>query len=377
MVWPFRSKQAAPPSRKSASFLLGMGSRGGLNSASFDRLALEGYAQNAVVNACVNKISSAIASVEPTLYKRKGGKLTKVDTHPLLDLLENPNPTQSGKEFVRYLVSYYLTGGNAYVWANGLDPMASKPQPPTELQIFNPGKVQIEPGDGLFPKWFEYKPATERFVFPVDRLTGRSAVMQFKTFNPLNPWYGLPPMLAAAYGIDIHNGGNLWNKKLLDNDGRPSGALRILGGDGKPANLTDDQYQRVKEMMDEQYSGANNAGRPLLLEGGLEWQQMSVNPKDMDFLNAKNSAARDIGLVVRRGLDCGTGTETQGEGRPHQRLDHHDHRREAARDGAGQPAQRHRRGPRSGRAGHIARHGRQHSGAGGQRELEPRARPAD
>jgi hypothetical protein len=133
--------------------------------------------------------------------------------------------------------------------------------------------------------------------YPVNQINGRSAVMQFKTFNPLNAWYGLPPMLAAAYGIDIHNGGNHWNKKLLDNDGRPSGALQVMGSDGKPGMLTDDQYARIKEMVDEQYSGANNAGRPLLLEGGLEWKQMSVNPKDMDFLKAKDSSARDIGLV--------------------------------------------------------------------------------
>ncbi|WP_020471480.1 phage portal protein [Zavarzinella formosa] len=300
MGW-FRRKASFPvASLKSASFLLGMGGgRGGLNSGSFDRLALEGYVQNAVVNACVNKIAGSIASVDMVLYRKgKGGKLDKVESHELLTLLENPNPTQSGKEFIRYLVGYYLTGGNAYILANGLDPSSRKPKAPTELQLLNPGKVKVEPGKTLFPEFFEYKPdAARRFAFPVDQISGRSAVMQFKTFNPLNAWYGLPPMLAAAYGIDIHNGGNLWNKKILDNDGRPSGALQVKGADGKPATLTDDQFNRVKEMIDDQYSGANNAGRPLLLEGGLEWQQMSVNPKDMDFLQAKYSAARDIGLV--------------------------------------------------------------------------------
>ena len=40
-----------------------------------------------------------------------------------------------------------------------------------------------------------------------------------------------------------------------------------------------------------------NAGRPLLLEGGLDWKAMSLTPKDMDFLDAKNSAAREIALA--------------------------------------------------------------------------------
>jgi HK97 family phage portal protein len=301
MPWPFRRKAGSPVADvKNASFLLGLGTgRGSLTGAAFDRLATEGFAQNAVVNACVNKIASSIASVEPTLYRRTGDKLVKVDDHPLLDLLANPNPTQSGKEFMRYLVSYYLTGGNAYVFGNGINPMARKPGPPTELQMLNPGKVKVEPGPALFPKQFEYKPTptAPALVYPVEQVSGRAAVLQFKTFNPLSPWYGLPPMLAAAFGIDIHNGGNLWNKKLLDNEARPSGALMVEGADGKPATLSDDQYQRVKEMIDDQYSGSHNAGRPLLLEGGLKWQEMSLNPKDMDFLKAKDSSARDIGLV--------------------------------------------------------------------------------
>ena len=50
-------------------------------------------------------------------------------------------------------------------------------------------------------------------------------------------------------------------------------------------------------MLDEEYSGAGNNGKPLLLEGGLEWQEMSLNPKDMDFLDGKHSAAREIALA--------------------------------------------------------------------------------
>lgn len=39
------------------------------------------------------------------------------------------------------------------------------------------------------------------------------------------------------------------------------------------------------------------AGRPLLLEGGLDWKAMGLSPKDMDFVEAKNGAARDIALA--------------------------------------------------------------------------------
>jgi HK97 family phage portal protein len=49
--------------------------------------------------------------------------------------------------------------------------------------------------------------------------------------------------------------------------------------------------------LEEGYSGAHRAGRPLLLEGGLDWKAMGYSPRDMDFMQAKNGASRDIALA--------------------------------------------------------------------------------
>lgn len=298
MVWPFRRKEA-PPARKSAAFLFSPGwGRAGLNGAGYDRLAAEGYIENIVAYACINRVASAVASVDPQLYRRTNGKLTKLEEHPLLDLIENPNPTQSGREFLRHLVSYQQLSGNGYVYGNGIDPNRRKSQPPNELQILNPGKVKVEPGQGYFPAAYVYKPSQgQTFLYPVDQLTGRSAVLHLKSFNPLNPWYGLSPLAPSALGVDIHNEGQHWNRRLIQNGARPSGALVVRDSDGKAQTLTEEQYLRVKQMIDEQFSGPSNAGRPMLLEGGLDWKEMSLNPKDMEFLEGKHSAARDIALA--------------------------------------------------------------------------------
>ena len=61
--------------------------------------------------------------------------------------------------------------------------------------------------------------------------------------------------------------------------------------------LSDDQFERLKRELEDDYQGARNAGRPLLLEGGLDWKAMSLSPKDMDFLEAKHTAAREIALA--------------------------------------------------------------------------------
>ena len=305
MRWnPFRRNKASSPvtGLKSTSFLFGMGAwRGSLTNSNYDLLAGEGYASNAVANACINRVANGVASIDRKLYRTgKGGKREEIEDHPLLDLLNRPNPAQSGDEFMRALVGYYLIAGNAYLFGNGIfgngTSLGGKPKPPAELTLLMPGKLRIEPGSGLFPKYYEYKPSPDKVIqYPVDQITGRSAVLHLKTFNPLSQWYGLAPMLAAAYGIDINNAGQKWNKRLLDNDCRPSGALVVKSQDGKIAQeLSDDQYSRLKEMIEAHFSGADNAGRPMLLEGGLEWQQMSMNPKDIDWTKGKDSSALDI-----------------------------------------------------------------------------------
>lgn len=104
-------------------------------------------------------------------------------------------------------------------------------------------------------------------------------------------------MEAAAYSIDMHNQANNWNQALLQNSARPSGALVVKTQDNNSGNLSEDQYWRIKNQIDEQFSGSANAGRPLLLEGGLEWKEMSLSPREMDYIEAKHSVARDIALA--------------------------------------------------------------------------------
>ena len=93
----------------------------------------------------------------------------------------------------------------------------------------------------------------------------------------------------------IHNAAARWNKALLDNAARPSGALVYDPGDG--STLSPEQFERLRAEMDASFSGAGNAGRPMLLEGGLKWQAMSLSPADMDFAGTKAAAAREIALA--------------------------------------------------------------------------------
>ena len=62
--------------------------------------------------------------------------------------------------------------------------------------------------------------------------------------------------------------------------------------------MTEQQFNRLKSELETGFQGAANAGRPMLLDGGLDWRAMSLSPKDMDFIEAKNAAAREIALAL-------------------------------------------------------------------------------
>ncbi len=256
-------------------------------------LAREGYARNAVVYRCVRMISEAAASVPWLLYDGAA----EIDEHPLLALLARPNRGQAGRAFRETLFGHLLVSGNAYVEAvaaeaEGFGEAGARPR---ELHALRPDRMKVVPGADGWPVAFEYTVGgrTVRFADPGE---GRlSPILHLALFHPLNDHYGFAPIEAAAVALDIHNAAGSWNKALLDNAARPSGALVYQTKEG--GNLSAEQYDRLKAELESSFMGARNAGRPLLLEGGLDWKAMALTPKDMDFMAAKHGAAREIALA--------------------------------------------------------------------------------
>ncbi|WCR58704.1 MAG: hypothetical protein PG978_000118 [Wolbachia endosymbiont of Ctenocephalides felis wCfeF] len=262
---------------------------------SYASFAEEGYVKNVIAFRAINMIANAASSVPFILYRLTNQGKSQLKVHPLLKLLYSPSPITSKSEFIEGIVTHRLISGNAYVLM--IEPKNNR-KPPTELYLLRPDRVEIVPGRNNVPYIYRYTVNNNSYDFRVDKLTGRSAVLHLKTFNPLSDWYGLSPIEAAAYSIDQHNQAGAWNQAMLQNGARPSGAIVVKPAkDGSSGNLSQEQYQRLKEQINDHYSGSVNAGRPILLEGGLEWKEMSLSPRDMDFIESKHSSARDIALA--------------------------------------------------------------------------------
>ena len=243
-------------------------------------LARAGYQRNPVVHRSVRLVAEGAASL-PLAAAGPGGD----GAAALLALLARPNPRESGTRLLETVYADLLITGTAYLEAVSLDGRIAA------LQPLRPGRMRMLPGPDGWPAGYVYTAGSRSRRF--DQAEGLvPPILALALFHPDDDHVGLAPIEAAATALDIHNAAGAWNKALLDNAARPSGALVFAG-----STLSAPQFDRLKAELETNYQGAGNAGRPLLLEGGLDWKPLALSPKDMDFVEAKNAAAREIALA--------------------------------------------------------------------------------
>ena len=256
----------------------------------YEELARESYVRNAIAYACVKMIAQSAARLPVLLMRGED----QIEEHPALGLIRMPNPANSGPFFFESVYAFLLIQGNSYIEAVG---PKSKMSPPKELWCLRPDRVKVIPGKQGLPQAYEYESSGLTKRFAVDPLTGRGEVLHIKEFNPLNDWYGLGRVRPAAYSVDRHNAAGAHNTALLQNGARPSGALvfkPVKSADGGETAAPAAVVKAAHEKLLERYSGAENAGKPMVLGAHADWLEMGLSPKDMDFAESKLDAARDI-----------------------------------------------------------------------------------
>ena len=247
-------------------------------------LTRTGFLGNPVGFRCVKLVAEAAAALPLVLQDRE----RRYDEHPLLALIQSPNGAQGRAELFESLYGQLLLTGNGY-----LEVVPDDLGAPAEMHVLRSDRMNVVPGADGWPIAYEYAVGGKKHRFD---MTGEmQPICHIKTFSPQDDHYGFSPMQAAASAVDVHNSASRWSKGLLDNAARPSGAIVYRGTDGQ-ASLTPDQYDRLVDEMASQHQGAANAGRPMLLEGGLDWKPMGFSPSDMEFQKTKEAAAREIAI---------------------------------------------------------------------------------
>ena len=247
-------------------------------------LTKSGFTSNPVGFRAVKLISEAAAALP--LNVQDDGQ--RYETHPVVRLLRAPNAAQGRAEFFEALYGQFLLSGNGYLEAVAGEGL------PLELHVLRSDRMSIVPGADGWPVAYEYAVGGRKHRFDVT--LDVPTICHIKSFHPQDDHYGLSPLQAAATAVDVHNAASRWSKALLDNAARPSGAIVYQGADGQN-HLTAEQYDRLQNEMAMHHQGAANAGRPMLLEGGLDWKPMGFSPSDMEFQKTKEAAAREIAIA--------------------------------------------------------------------------------
>lgn len=198
--------------------------------------------------------------------------------------------TSAGQSLIETLAAHLLLHGNAYVQV-----LKDTGGHPVELFALRPERVSAVSDARGWPIAYDYKVDGVTTRITVQDEDGWPSLIHIKAMHPLDDYVGAGALSAAWQAVTIHNAAAEWNRALLENAARPSGALVYEAGDG--AALSQEQFNRLRGELDTAFSGSANAGRPMLLDGGLKWQSMALSPADMDFATLKSAAARDIALA--------------------------------------------------------------------------------
>ncbi len=244
------------------------------------------YADQAWVYACVSVIASKGGGVPLCIFKKDDAEADaeKVPDHPLQKLLDSVNPFMNQFDLLESTLGFLGLAGNHY-WL--LD--AFQDGKPTEIYPLNPARIKINGDKKKYIRSFTYEsaPGVDKAEFPPE------VILHFKTWNPLDDFYGLAPISAARDASDAMMSADRYNRAFFENAAEPGG---ILTTEGTLMETTRDRIERAWRSL---HQGERKAHRVGILEGGLKWQTTSASHKDMQFPELKRMSREDVLAVYR------------------------------------------------------------------------------
>lgn len=242
----------------------------------YERCVREGFLGNPIAQRAIRIVAEGVGQAPVTCNNDNLSALIKA--------------TSAGQSLIETLASHLLLHGNGFVQI-----IKDGSGQPIELFALRPDRVSVIAGSDGWPCAYSYSVIGDQITLPIEDEDGWPNIIHIKAMHPLDDHLGAGALAAARQAVAIHNAASEWNRALLENAARPSGALVYDQGDG--SGLTSEQFDRLKIELEAAFSGSGNAGRPMLLDGGLRWQSMAMSPADMDFATLKSAAAREIALA--------------------------------------------------------------------------------
>jgi len=229
----------------------------------------------ATVAACVRLLSTSVASLPCFVYREAGRAKLRAVEHQLWSiLLEQPNEYQTAFNFWQHVMVHCLLEGNLYCYIQR-DEQGNI----TALWPLRRGTVVVEVDEGL-PK-YHYVWGDKKQVFDA------SEVLHFKNIS-LNGFVGMSTLQMAREGIGLALAEGRHAASLFRNNARPGLVIKF------PQFLTAQQREHISDTFTERFSGALNAGKTVVLEGGVDVSPVGFSSEDAQFLESREFSVREI-----------------------------------------------------------------------------------
>lgn len=225
------------------------------------------------VSRCLKLIGQTISSLPINIIGKNENGIYKLENHPMLDALKEPNAFSAQGDFFESCIVHLLLRGNCVIKIDRNADRSVK-----NFYILDPDEVAIE--------------VTQKrnLVYKNNYETIRDYdIIHFKDHT-----------LDGIVGLDklkLHN--NLWKLalenityavKYYSNGAKPSGVLKTA------EVLSDQAYKRLKDSWESRYGGENK-GKTAILEGGMTYESIGANPQEAAFENTTNLVQQQIAQV--------------------------------------------------------------------------------
>lgn len=242
---------------------------------------LERYKKSLYVFACVSKIAEKVAAIPLEMYRviNSSGDVKELTAHPALDLLYKCNPFQTRSEFWEIAIINLKCTGDAF-WYK----VRNSSGKVVELWNLRPDLMTVVTDPTRFVKQYELRKndGTKEVFAPED-------IIHLKTPDPLNQHMGMSPLKAALSRVESEENMNAYQRDFFLNSARPDAVIK------NPALALDAQQKEdLREGWDRRFRGRGNGSKIAVLDGGLEYQVISLTQKEMDYIESLKFTRDDI-----------------------------------------------------------------------------------
>jgi HK97 family phage portal protein len=234
----------------------------------------------AAVWACVQAISQDLAALPFVIYSDSDGTKQVRKDHPAYRLLNlQANPKQTAFQFRQSMLATVLLRGEAFALIE-----RDGRQSPVALHYKHPDRTEVLERDGRF--WYRFDSDQRRLPYAdyeVIHLRGlsMSGGRGISVLHAHRKTLGLG-LANQAYGLGFYEKG-----ARVD-------AVMKHPGKFKDAAVA----ERLRNQFESTYSGAGG-NRVLMLEEGIDYEAISMGPKDAEFLNTHKLTNADVARIFR------------------------------------------------------------------------------